>query len=88
MEELEQLKKDDHVLIENRELMCHFYICLNIYRGRGSVNSLKSWTDYLFPVLDSVLEDIQVPIADADISKMMASSGHGDIILEKDDGIY
>ena len=80
MEKLE-LKKDDSALFETyRELMCHFYICLDIHRSPGSMNSLKSWTDYLFPVLDSVLEDIQVPIADADISKMMASSGHGDIV--------
>ena len=43
VEELEQLKKEDPTLFESyRELMCHFYICLDIHQGHGSINSLKS----------------------------------------------
>ena len=52
------------------------------------MNSLKSCIDCLLSVLDGVPKDIQVTIADADISKMIASSGHGDIVLKEDDGIY
>ena len=63
-------------------------ICLDIHRGRGIVNSLKSWTDYLFPVLDGVPEYIQVPVTNEHIVMMMASSSHSDIILEEDEGIY
>jgi len=42
-EELKQLKKEDPALFETyRELICHFYTCLNIHCGRRHVNSLKS----------------------------------------------
>ena len=35
-----------------------------------------------------MLEDIHTPVADADIEAMMMVSGHGDVYLEEDDGIY
>ena len=31
-----------------RELMCHFYICMNINKTKGYIIGQKSWTDYLF----------------------------------------
>jgi len=52
--ELALLKKQEPALFETyRELMCHFYICLDVHGGhKGSSNSLKSWEDYLFPTLE------------------------------------
>lgn len=65
-----QLEKKDPALFETyRELICHFNICLDVHQGRGSVNSLKSWTDYLFLVLHGIPEDIQVPVTDEHISR-------------------
>jgi len=43
-----------------RELMCHFYICLDVHGDyKGSSNSLKSWANYLFPSLMSAHEEAQ-----------------------------
>ena len=53
-----------------------------------SMNSLKTWAEYLFPILDGVLEDLQLSVDDVQIAKMMTSSGHKDIVLDKDDGRY
>ena len=40
--ELEQLEKEDSALFETyQELMCHFYIGLDVYHVRGNVNGLK-----------------------------------------------
>ena len=55
--------------------------------GMG-VKSLKNMTDYLFPTLDGISEDIQVLIADEYIARMMTSSGHDNIVLEEDDGVF
>jgi len=41
-EELAQLEDDLALYKTYRELMCHYYICLDLYPSRGSVNSLKS----------------------------------------------
>ena len=42
--ELALLKKQEPALLETyRDLMCHFYICLDVHGGyKGSSNSLKS----------------------------------------------
>jgi len=59
-EELAQLEKDEPAMYETyRELMCHFYICLDLNPSRENVNNLKSWVEYLFPVVDMPLENIQ-----------------------------
>jgi len=58
--ELAQLEKDDPAMYETyRELMCHFYICLDLNPSRENVNNLKSWVEYLFPIVDMPLENIQ-----------------------------
>ena len=58
-EELAQIEKDEPALYEMyRELMCHYYICLNLYPSRENINSLKSWVEYLFSVVDESLENI------------------------------
>ena len=42
-EELAQLEKDEPAMYETyRELMCHFYIFLDLYPSRGNVRSLKT----------------------------------------------
>jgi len=57
--ELEQMEKDNPKMFATyRELMCHFYICMNIHNARGNVNGMKVWTDYLFPVLDDIPEEV------------------------------
>ena len=41
-----------------KELMCHFYICLNVHDSyKGCSNSLKSKADYLFPTLEKALKE-------------------------------
>jgi len=42
----------------------------------------------LFITLEGIPEAIHVPVSDEDSTAMMAVSGHGDVILEADDGIY
>jgi len=49
---------------------------------------VKVWADYLFHILNGVPEEVQFPISDDDIIWMMVSSGHKDVILDEDDGIY
>ena len=61
--ELVQLEKDDPTLFETYwELMYHFYISLGVHNARGIANGMKNWPDYLFPVLDDVLREVQFPI--------------------------
>ena len=87
--ELKQLEKDDPALFETyRELMYHFYICLNVHNARGVANGMKIWQDYLFFVLDDVLKEVQFSISDEDIARVMAASGQGDVFLDEDDDIY
>ena len=51
--ELEKMKKDDSEIFETyRELICHFYICMDVHNARGNANGMKIWVDYLFPILD------------------------------------
>ena len=58
-EELGQMEKDEPALYETyKELMCHYYICLDLYPILENVNSLKSWVEYLFPVVDGPLENL------------------------------
>jgi len=58
-EEFAQLEKDKPAMYEMyRELMCHFYICLDLYPSRENVYKLKTWVEFLFPVVDGPLEDL------------------------------
>ena len=57
VEKLAQLEKKESTLYETyRELMCHFYICLNPHSGHGATINLKVWIDYMFPSLDGPIE--------------------------------
>ena len=57
--ELEQMEKDNPEIFETyQELMCHFFICMDIHNARGNVNKMKIWTDYLFPVLADAPEEV------------------------------
>jgi len=58
-----------------RELMCHFYICLDLYPSRGNVNSLKTWVEYLFSVVDGPLKALQTLVEDKRIAKAMKAGG-------------
>jgi len=58
------------------------------YNVRGTINGLKNWVDYLFPTLDGTREEIQVLKTDEHIAAMMASSEHGEIVLEEDVSVY
>ena len=86
--ELALLEKQEPDLFETyRELMCHFYICLDVHgRYKGSSNSLKSWVDYLFPTLEKAPEEARFGVVEEDILRMMRE--HRDIVLEEDDSIY
>jgi len=56
-EELEQLEKKEPALYETyRKLMCQFYISLDLHLG------LKTWVDYLFPIVGGPLENLQSPM--------------------------
>ena len=46
----------------------------------GIVNGMKVSTDYLFPVMDDAPEEVQFPILDDDIIRMMVSNGHKDVV--------
>ena len=65
-----------------------FYICLNSQNICGNICGLKSWADYMFSTLESMPEEIHIPVTDVNIEAMMVVSGHGDVILDEDDGIY
>jgi len=63
--ELEQMEKDDPKMSKTyRELMCHFYIYMDVHNTSGNANGIKVWVDYLFPVLNGAPEDVQFPISD------------------------
>ena len=66
-----------------RELLCYFYICLDLYLSHGTTNGLKTWVDYLFPAVDGPLEDHQALVKDRQIAMAMKASGNGDIVLRK-----
>jgi len=53
------LEKQEPTLFETyRELVCHFYIYLDVHGGyKGSSNILKSWADYLFLTLEEAHEE-------------------------------
>ena len=83
MMELEQMEKDNPDMFEtSRELMCHFYICMDVHNARGNMNGMKVWADYLFPILDGAPEEVQFLISNDDIIRVMASIGHEDIVLD------
>jgi len=85
-EQLEQLEKKESVLHETyRELMCYFYICLDLHPSHESTNGLKTWVDYLFLVVDGPLESLQAAMEDRQIARAMKASENGDIVFEEDD---
>ena len=88
--ELALLEKQEPALFETyRELMCHFYICLDMHGSyKGSLNNLKSWKDYLFFTLEKAPEEARFGVVEEDILWMMKEHHHGDIILKEYDGIY
>ena len=72
-----QLEKDEPVLYETyRELICHFYIYPDLYPNRENVNKLKSWVEYLFPVVNGPLENLQTPLSNKKIAKAMKAGEH------------
>ena len=88
-EELAQLEKKEPALYKTyRELMCHFYICLELHSGREATISMKTWVDYLFPSLDGPIESLQTLVEDKQITKAIKASNHEDVILEEGDGDY
>ena len=68
--------------------MYHYYICLDVHPSRGNVISLKPWVNYLFPIVDRPIENIQAPVSERKIAKAMRVENHEDIVLEEDDGEY
>ena len=68
--------------------MYDFDIFLDFYLSRGNVNSLKSWVEYLFPVVDGMVESLPTLVLDKRISKAMKAEEHENVILEEDDGEY
>jgi len=54
--ELVLLEKQEPALFETyKELMCHFYIYLDVHGGyKRNLNTLKSWADYLFFTLEKL----------------------------------
>jgi len=87
--ELEQMEKDDSEMLEiYQELMCHFYICMDVHNTRGNANGIKVWADYLFSILVDAQKKVQFPISDADINQKMISNAYKDVVLEEDDDIY
>ena len=86
---LEQMENDDLEMFKiYGELICHFYICMDVHNTRGNASGIKVWADYLLPILDGASEDIQFPIPEENIHQKMVSNAHGDVVLEDDDGIY
>ena len=67
--ELALLEKQEPALFETyRELMCHFYIYLDVHDGyKRSSNNLKSWADYLFPSLEKAHKKAHFGAVDEDI---------------------
>jgi len=50
-------------------------------KAPGNANGVKVWADYLFSVLDDAPEDIEFPISDDNIRRIMVSSGHEDVVV-------
>jgi len=87
--ELEKIETDNSEMFEMyRELIRHFYICMDVHSAQGNVNGMKVLVDYLFPVLDDAPKEVQFPVSDDDIIRMMLSSEHENVVLDEDDGIY
>ena len=87
--ELALLEKQEPALFETyRELMCHFYICLDVHDGfKGNSNRLKSRAEYLFLTLEKAPKEARFGVVE-DILQMMKEHDQGDILLEEDEGIY
>ena len=90
-QELRQLAKDEPELYEVcRELMCHFYICMDIHRVKGNFNGQKAWADYLFLNLSSTPEEVKIrPAASETELNEHLIAGRGDVVLTEDiDGYF
>ena len=90
-QELRQLARDEPELYEvYRELMCHFYICMDITRTKGNLVGQKDWADYLFLNLSSTHEEVQIrPAASAAKINKRLLAGRGDVVLDADvDGYF
>jgi len=88
--ELALLEKQEPALFKTyRELMCHFYICLDVHEDfKGNSNNLKSWAYYLFLTLEKAPKEARFRVVEEDILWMMKKHDHEDILLEEDDGIH
>jgi len=85
-QELRQLARDEPELYEvYQELMCHFYICMDLNKTKGNLNGQKAWADYLFLNLSSASEGVKLRPAtsDAEINKRLLA-GYGDVMLAED----
>ena len=57
--ELEKIETDNSEMFEMyRELIRHFYICMDVHSAQGNVNGMKVLVDYLFPVLDDAPKEV------------------------------
>ena len=88
--ELTLLQRQEFTLFKTyRELMCHFYIYMDVHGDyKRSSKSLKSWADYLFPILEKAPKEARFRVVEEDILRMMKEHDHGYVILEEDDSIY
>ena len=48
-------------------------------------HSLKSWVEYLFPMVDGPIEDLQALVSEKKIAKVMKVGNHKDVPEEDDD---
>jgi len=88
-EELAQLEKNEPALYETyKELMCYYYIFLDLHPSRGTVISLTSWVEYSFPVVDGLVKDLQAPMSEKKIVKAMKVGNHEDVVMEEDGNEY
>ena len=83
------MEKDEPTLYEMyREPMYHYYICLDVHPSRENMISLNPWVEYLFPIADGPVENIQALVSERKIAQAMKVRNHEDVVLEEDDGVY
>jgi len=89
-QELRQLAREEPDLYEiYRELMCHFYICMDINKTKGNIIGQKAWADYLFTNLSQAREKVKIrPVAsEAEINARLHVR-RGDMVMSEDVGDY
>ena len=65
-----------------RELICHFYICLDLYPSHENWNlELNTYS-----VVNGPLKNLQTLVEDKRSAKAMKAGWHEDVVLEEDDG--